>query len=186
MTTVVDCGIKPQIKQTKPLIWSSGSLCCSKVVNAVTNLRYQGHYYRYQNCFHLATQDLSRIWAASWQNQQNDLCSLQRLRSAWASTQSDQSSLSAGRNIGSSATHWAHCEDSDRWAHRSFCWFCDGSIIFLINQLLQNLNGFTIFISRMYLLGQLYDFTRLNSVSSQWACDNSSLAWKPEVHPKFF
>ena len=31
------------------------------------------------------------IWAASWQNQQNDLCTQRRLRSAWASTQSDQS-----------------------------------------------------------------------------------------------
>ena len=55
------------------------------------------------------------------------------LRSAWASAQSDESSLSAWRNIGSLATHWAHSEDSDqtaqadrvlRWAHRSFCWFC--------------------------------------------------------------
>ena len=31
------------------------------------------------------------IWAASWQNQQNDLCAQRRLRSAWASAQSDQS-----------------------------------------------------------------------------------------------
>ena len=30
-------------------------------------------------------------WATSWQNQQNDLCAQQGLRSAWASTQSDQS-----------------------------------------------------------------------------------------------
>ena len=30
------------------------------------------------------------IFAAEWQNQQNDLCAQQRLRSAWASTQSDQ------------------------------------------------------------------------------------------------
>ena len=45
------------------------------------------------------------------------------------------SSLSAWRNIGSSATHWAHCEDWSVWvnvqadlslrlAHMSFCWFC--------------------------------------------------------------
>ena len=55
-------------------------------------------------------------------------------RSAWASTQSDHSSLSAWRNLGSLATHWAHSEDSDQtgwmprlicvcWAHRSYCWF---------------------------------------------------------------
>ena len=30
-------------------------------------------------------------WATSWQNQQNDMCAQQRLRSAWASAQSDQS-----------------------------------------------------------------------------------------------
>ena len=30
-------------------------------------------------------------WAASWQNQQNGMCAQQRLRSAWASAQSDQS-----------------------------------------------------------------------------------------------
>ena len=31
------------------------------------------------------------IWAAAWQNQQNDLCTQQRLRSAWVSAQSDPS-----------------------------------------------------------------------------------------------
>ena len=30
-------------------------------------------------------------WAASWQNQQNDLCAKRRLRSAWASAYSDES-----------------------------------------------------------------------------------------------
>ena len=30
-------------------------------------------------------------WAASWQNQQNGMWAQQRLRSAWASAQSDQS-----------------------------------------------------------------------------------------------
>ena len=31
------------------------------------------------------------IWAASWQNQQTDMCARRRLRSALASAQSDQS-----------------------------------------------------------------------------------------------
>ena len=31
------------------------------------------------------------IWAATWQNQQNDLCAQRRLHSAWASAQSGQS-----------------------------------------------------------------------------------------------
>ena len=30
-------------------------------------------------------------WAASWQNQQNGMCAQRRIRSAWASAQSDQS-----------------------------------------------------------------------------------------------
>ena len=29
-------------------------------------------------------------WACTWQNQQNDMCTQRRLRSAWASAQSDQ------------------------------------------------------------------------------------------------
>ena len=37
-----------------------------------------------------------------------------RLRSAWASGQSDQSSLSAWRKLGSLATHWVDSEDSDQ------------------------------------------------------------------------
>ena len=79
--------------------------------------------------------------AISWQNHQNHLCTQWRLRSAWASAQSDhrpvwsETSLSSWRNLGFLATHWAHSEDwSDwadakanlnlRWAHRLFCWFC--------------------------------------------------------------
>ena len=67
------------------------------------------------------------IWASTWQNQW--LCAQWRLRSAWASAQSDQSlslgispvwsvsSLSAWRNTGSLATHWVHSKDSwSAWA----------------------------------------------------------------------
>ena len=42
------------------------------------------------------------------------LSTQRRLWSDWASTQSDQSSLSAWRKLGSLATHWAHSEDSDQ------------------------------------------------------------------------
>ena len=42
------------------------------------------------------------------------LCSQRRLRSAWASTQSDQSSLSAWRKLRSLATYWAQSKDSDQ------------------------------------------------------------------------
>ena len=50
---------------------------------------------------------------AAWQNLQNDQYAQRRLRSAWASAQFDQSSLSAWRNIGPLTTYWAHSEDSD-------------------------------------------------------------------------
>ena len=62
------------------------------------------------------------------------LCDQQRLKSAWASAQSDQSSLSAWRKLGSLPTHWADSEDSDQtgpmprliylcWAHSHFVGF---------------------------------------------------------------
>ena len=74
-------------------------------------------------------------WAASWQNQQNGMCAQQTLSSAWASAQSDQSSLSAWWKPGPLATHWVHSEDSDQtgkmprltWVfagRTSVCWFC--------------------------------------------------------------
>ena len=42
-----------------------------------------------------------KISAHAWQNQQYGMCPQWRLRSAWASVQSDQSSLSAWRKLGS-------------------------------------------------------------------------------------
>ena len=64
-------------------------------------------------------------WAASWQNQKNGMCAQQRLRSAWASAQSDQSLLSVWRKLRSLATHWAHSENSDQteWMPRLICVF---------------------------------------------------------------
>ena len=59
---------------------------------------------------------------------------------AWASAQSDQSSLSAWRKVGSLATHWVHSEDWSDWADarpgwsesslgaQSFCWFCHAAV----------------------------------------------------------
>ena len=71
----------------------------------------------------------------------NDFCGLRRLRSAWASTLSDQSSLYALQVPKDSRFHYADSEDlSDRadaqadlrWAHRSFCWFCHAAAHFLL------------------------------------------------------
>ena len=82
---------------------------------------------------------------ASWQNQRNGMCAQRRLGSAWESTQSEQSSLSAWRKLGSLATYWAHSEDSDQtgwmlrliWifaghtCHKAGCgiWLCQFLII---------------------------------------------------------
>ena len=56
-------------------------------------------------------------WAATWQNQQNDLC-VQRTRISLGSRPAwSEFSLSAWRKLGSLATHWAYSEDSNQtWA----------------------------------------------------------------------
>ena len=69
------------------------------------------------------------IWAASWQNQQNGMCAQQRLRSAWTTTQSDQSLLCA--QWVAKDTSFLHETDAQadlslHWAHMPFCWFCHG------------------------------------------------------------
>ena len=51
------------------------------------------------------------IWANVRQNQQNDICARQRCRSAWATTQSDQSSQTAWRKLGSLSIHWVDSKD---------------------------------------------------------------------------
>ena len=64
------------------------------------------------------------------------LCAQQRLRSAWASAQSDQSSLSlsAWRKLGSLATHEVHSEDSDQTGRmpRLICIFAGRIVIWLV------------------------------------------------------
>ena len=71
----------------------------------------------------------------------NDMCTQRRLRSAWASAQSDQFSLpsiqffifQSHRNLSSLATHWVHsglirlcgypCWSDFSLGAQSFCWF---------------------------------------------------------------
>ena len=76
------------------------------------------------------------IWATSWQNQQNGMCAQRRLRSAWASAQSDQSLCSAHAEtldlelpLSAQRRLWSDWADAQadlslHWAHRSFFWFC--------------------------------------------------------------
>ena len=66
-------------------MWDGGTKVCSDGPGHMTKMAAMPIYVR-----------VSRVltwvhWAASWQNQQSDLCAQQRLRSAWASAQSDQS-----------------------------------------------------------------------------------------------
>ena len=74
------------------------------------------------------------IWAATWQNQQTGMCAQQRLRSAWASPQSDQSQLSTWRKLGSLANHWAPSKDSDQngWMPRLIWVFAGCTVILLV------------------------------------------------------
>ena len=67
-------------------------------------------------------------------------CAQQGLRSAWASAQSDQSSLSAWRNLRSFATHWVHSEDSDQ------TYFSVLSILSLWFKHIQNFKPFKFFV----------------------------------------
>ena len=85
------------------------------------------------------------IWAASWHNQQNGMCAQQRLRSAWASTESDQSfavrmqkawvlsyPLRAQRRPWSDWVD-AQADLSLRWVHCHFVGFVMRSLIFRLD-----------------------------------------------------
>ena len=52
------------------------------------------------------------IWAATWQNQQNECASSEDSDQPGIHPVCSESSLSAWRHLGSLATHWAHSEDS--------------------------------------------------------------------------
>ena len=55
------------------------------------------------------------MWAAAWQNQQNDLCALRRLRSAWASAQSYLMFIFRYRNPGGCRDRWPTKIQGQRW-----------------------------------------------------------------------
>ena len=67
---------------------------------------------------------MKHVWAASWQNQQSGMCAQQRLRSAWASAQSDQSSLCTQWVAKDPSFLHAQSDQSLRCPHMPFCWFC--------------------------------------------------------------
>ena len=74
-----------------------------------------------------------RIWATSWQNQQNGMCAQRRLWSAWASAQSDQSLNCLHEEA------WVHSyplsisEDSDQTGHMPrLIWVFAGRTVILL------------------------------------------------------
>ena len=61
------------------------------------------------------------------------MCAQRRLRSAWASAQSDHDFLSARRKLGSLATHWVHSEDSDQTGQMpKLIWILAGRTLILL------------------------------------------------------
>ena len=74
--------------------------------------------------------DARHQWAATWQNQQNDLCA-QRTQIRLGGC--PESSLSAWRKLGSLATHWAHSEDSDQTGQMPrLIWIFPGRTLILL------------------------------------------------------
>ena len=74
--------------------------------------------------FHSQEMDCKLV--AAWQIQQKEMGAKQRLRSAWASAQSDQFRCALNRLLRALCffMRTAQADLSLRWAHRSFCWFC--------------------------------------------------------------
>ena len=75
------------------------------------------------------------IWAALWKKQKNGMCAQRRLRPAWASAQSDQSSLCAQwvakdpSFLHADSEDWSDWADAQadlslHWVHMPFCWIC--------------------------------------------------------------
>ena len=97
------------------LRWLLTHTTASTLIQIVTTCRVEK--YRHNRIRHLV-QNIKRkrnakaiiLLSLSWQNQQNDSSAQRRLKSAWASAQSDQSSLSAWSKLHSLATHCAHNE----------------------------------------------------------------------------
>ena len=72
-------------------------------------------------------------WAATWQNYKMSMRPA-KTQSAWASAQSDQSLLSAWRDLGALATHWVHSEDADQtgWMPRLIWVFAGRTVTLLV------------------------------------------------------
>ena len=77
---------------------------------------------------------VSNIWAASWQNQQNGMCAQRGLRSAWVSAQSDQSLHCPHEHL--HVIQDAQADLSLRLAHSHFVGFFMWRLICALNYIL--------------------------------------------------
>ena len=99
-------------------------------------------------------------WAAAWQNQQNDLCAQRRLRSAWASAQSDQSQrcppeakLGPKLPTERTAKTLIRLGGCPGWSEsslgtKSFCWFC--------HEVAQNSSSSSLHMQHIYISSRFY------------------------------
>ena len=72
-------------------VWNQYCVCIFHSTKHYFMIKWRKAHHRLGTSFNM--------WAAAWQNQQNDLCAEGRSRSAWVFAQSDQSSLSAWRTL---------------------------------------------------------------------------------------
>ena len=130
--------------------------------------------------------ELNCNWAASWQNKKKwHVHPAKTQISLGICPDWSESSLSAWRKHWSLATLWAHSEDWSDWAHILLVLSCGGSNHNWIVTW-QNLCEKQRCKQPLYPHSLVSFFVAITiSVSSQCARGKSSLAWKPEVRPKF-
>ena len=95
-SVTVDFKISSALRWVIQDQWSSGlRVYCIGVILSRELIIITKMLIRLTQCMNVQTafRLFVRIWAASWQNQQNGMCAPRKFRSAWASAQTDQSSL---------------------------------------------------------------------------------------------
>ena len=112
------------IDDTKGIDWKAkfDFICQSSILPKNRKLVYVKMSIQQSNDFvkHGPVMDDSPYWrylSRCMKKKKKMTCAQRRLRSAWAYAQSDQSSLSAWRNLGSLATHKAHSGDWSDWTN---------------------------------------------------------------------
>ena len=119
-------------------------------------------------------------WAAAWQNQQCDLCAQRRLRSAWASAQSDQSSLCTFWVAKDPGFLHADSEDSDHtgWMTRLnwvFNWHTDHFVGFVTWRLKYPFNESHNWFHYMFIVLLLLEYSKIYKTICPEMCSRHRL-----------